>query len=109
YVNTIWLMAPGTAYSLGVTNKAPVGTEVVLGHFTAGTELVFGIKTNVGGHTWVTGPASSNPDNFQHARLTAGVSPNLYLVEFEDLPNGGDMDFTDAVFDVIAVDCDLAV
>ena len=46
-----------------------------------------------------TGPASRNTDNVIHARRTQ-VGPVNFLVEFEDILGGGDLDYDDVRFEI---------
>jgi hypothetical protein len=75
----------------------PAGVPVDAGVFDAG-ELIFRIKTP-DGNTWLTGPASRNADNVQHAQLTP-ISDTVIRIGWEDYYGGGDQDFNDCVVDV---------
>jgi|GEM_PF-6167707 len=107
YTSQFWLEAPGTPSFLGITNKADIGTTVPVGTFAGGTELVLSIHVTNTGHVFQTGPAYDNPDNKVHVAVTPGTGDLLYTVGFEDLFNGGDQDFNDAVIDLVAIDCDV--
>ncbi|MBU1320409.1 MAG: T9SS type A sorting domain-containing protein [candidate division Zixibacteria bacterium] len=53
-----------------------------------------------GGYTWYMNQAF-NRDMYDHAKVFAtNQNPNEYLVCFEDLKNGGDMDFNDLIMKV---------
>lgn len=70
--------------------------------FTAGQELIFGIRVLNTGFDYFMGPASRNPDNVLHAQLD-GPLVDLALglgfeVGFEDLHGGGDLDYDDNRF-----------
>jgi len=85
-------------------SKTNIGTTVNLGQFSSGTELVFFITTPEN-NTFFTGPASRNPDNLVHARITGGGSyGNIqqWQVSFEDLLNATNTNFGDVVFNVVA-------
>lgn len=79
-------------------HATPVGTQVNLGSFTVGTELLFRLHVNNTGYDFFTGPADRNPDNHYHARVQANYEPGTTLVSFEDLFNGpfnfNDLSFT---------------
>jgi hypothetical protein len=75
----------------------PADVPVDIGIFDAG-ELIFRLKTPEG-NTWLTGPASRNADNFQHAQLTP-ISDTVIRIGWEDYFGGGDQDFNDCVVDV---------
>ena len=47
---------------------SPVGSQVTVGSFTAGTELIFRLYVNNTQLAYFTGPASRNPDGLPHAR-----------------------------------------
>lgn len=71
-------------------NKPPV----LLGHFAAGSELVFGIVVRGTGNTFKTGGGSRNPDGLVHAIVQCFPNGRAE-VKFEDIPGGGDSDFDD--------------
>ena len=75
----------------------PAGVPVDVGIFGAG-ELIFRIRTPQG-NTWLTGPASRNVDNSQHAQITP-ISDTVIRIGWEDFWEGGDQDFNDCVVDV---------
>ena len=81
---------------LGITNL-DVGKTVQL-DLPVG-ELVLGIRVQNTGETFTMGPASANPDDFEHARIS-GSSDSGWTVAFEDILNGGDEDYNDAVVSV---------
>jgi len=66
----------------------PVGTQMLLGDFSAGTELIFRLYVRNTGYNFYTGPAARNPDGNAHARVEANWMPTESLVSFEDLYNG---------------------
>src|SRR5690606_28952736 len=104
YTNRFWLEAPGAPQSLGIKHS-DIGDIEVLGAYAAGTELILSIHVQDTGHAYKTGPAYRNPDGKVHAIVTPGTGNLLYRVGFEDLYNGGDLDFDDAVLSVLAIDC----
>jgi hypothetical protein len=73
------------------------GVPVDAGIFGAG-ELIFRIKTP-DGNTWLTGPASRNADNIQHAQLEP-ISDTVIRIHWEDQYGGGDQDFNDCNVEV---------
>jgi len=73
----------------------PPGFTSVVGRFQRRTELPLGLITPEG-DVWTTGPAERNRDNVAHARLTV-TGPDSVLVEWEDQPGGGDVDYNDCV------------
>lgn len=85
---------------IGIDNNV---ATVNLGPFSMGTELVFGILTDQN-NIFVMGDASRNLDNFIHANVSATITQagflESWLVGFEDLFNGGDKDFNDAIIRV---------
>ena len=78
----------------------PAGVPIDLGIFGAG-ELVFRLKTPEG--TWLTGPASRNADNIQHAQLEP-ISDTVIRIHWEDQSGGGDQDFNDCNVEVTIQD-----
>jgi hypothetical protein len=108
YSNDLYLMLDGggnpgddgnPANDLFIFNNhaTPVGTQMNLGTFTAGTELRFRLHVNDTNFDFFTGPASRNPDNNCHARVQSNWTPNETLVSFEDLFNGP-FDYNDLSF-----------
>lgn len=77
--------------------SSPVGTQVEIGSFEPGVELVFRLRVTNSGDEFFTGPAIRNPDNEFHARVQGELEPNTSLVSFEDL-FGGPFDFNDLSF-----------
>jgi hypothetical protein len=75
----------------------PADVLVDIGTFDAG-ELIFRLKTPEG-NTWLTGPASRNADNFQHAQLEP-ISDTVIRIHWEDQYGGGDQDFNDCNVEV---------
>jgi hypothetical protein len=78
-------------------HASAVGSEVVLGSFAAGTELLFRLRVNDTGQDFFTGAASRNPDANPHARVQSDWEPGRALVSFEDLFNGP-FDYNDLSF-----------
>jgi len=107
------LAVTGTAGTLGQgmifnNQTSVVGTQVNLGAFAAGTELVFGIYVQNTGMTYYMGPAARNPDGIAHAAIDNGLLPQFppygvipagfVGVGFEDIFLGGDFDYDDLGF-----------
>jgi hypothetical protein len=100
FSNDLYLQSPTGAYSTLIYNNhlSPPGSEVNLGFFSAGTELVFRLHVAdiLRGENldYYSGPGASNVDGLAHARVNSQYSINQTLVEFEDLygtpdgPNG---------------------
>ncbi|EGV32499.1 hypothetical protein ThidrDRAFT_1349 [Thiorhodococcus drewsii AZ1] len=71
-----------------------LGSQVNLGQFPVGTELIFRIFVNsssslyCNGDSFYTGPSGRNPDDHTHARVQNDWQPNEALVSFEDLYDG---------------------
>mgnify|MGYP003384541872 CR=1 FL=1 len=66
-------------------HASPVGSQVNLGSFSQGSELVFRLFVNNTGDSFFTGDASHNVDNLFHARVQENWKPGTTLVSFEDL------------------------
>jgi len=88
-----------------ICNSANVGTQVNLGVFPAGTELVFRLDVLTSGYSYYTGAADRNPDDTVHVRIDS-VENGTYRFGFEDLYGGGDEDYDDCVFEVSGSDAD---
>jgi hypothetical protein len=63
-----------------------------------GDEMVFGILVSNTGFTYLMGPGTRNPDGIEHAKVD-DLGGGLFLVGFEDLFGGGDLDFDDTLFE----------
>jgi hypothetical protein len=101
FSNAISLYSPGPTVYIG--QDEDTGHTKDLMTFPACTELIFGIQTNEDPpHTYYMGPASRNPDDTIHASVD-WTGPDTAVVAFEDLFNGGDKDFNDAVIQVTGV------
>ncbi len=68
-------------------HASAVGSQVDLGTFAVGTELIFRLHVNNTGYDYYSGPGSRNPDGLPHARVQNDWEPNTTLVSFEDLFN----------------------
>lgn len=99
FTNQLFLDSPTNDLGLLFTNQTTtVGTQVNLGSFAAGTELVFRMNVTDDGSNFFTGPASRNPDNITHAFVDDGLIPDETYVAFEDILGGGDLNFNDLTF-----------
>jgi hypothetical protein len=99
FTNQLFLDSPANALGILFTNQTTaVGTQVNLGSFTAGTELVFRMNVTDDGNNFFSGPASRNPDNITHAFVDDGLIPDETYVAFEDILGGGDLNFNDLTF-----------
>lgn len=93
YVSDLSLASPGVQY-IGTGNVTPSGSVVDLGVIVAGSELIFMIYVRNTGYTYYSGPGSRNPDGQVHAAVT-DLGAGYWLIGFEDLYGGGDMDYDD--------------
>jgi hypothetical protein len=89
---------------LFIMNDEPPGVTVTFDPSTfgvaVGSELIFGIRTIIppaGIPEFFMGPASRNPDNTIHAQVDT-LGGGAFVVGFEDLPGGGDLDYDDNAF-----------
>ncbi|HOP16442.1 MAG: DUF4114 domain-containing protein [Chromatiaceae bacterium] len=99
YFNTLFL--DGEAADVRLFDKhSEVGTTINLGTFTAGTELVFRLDVRNTGNRFFTGDAARNVDGIAHALAVTTLEQQTYVttVGFEDLLNGGDLDYNDFTF-----------
>jgi hypothetical protein len=99
YSDDLYLDSPTNALGIIFNNHSvPIGTEVSLGTFTAGTELILRIHVNNTGDDFFSGPGSPgslNPDGVGHAKVDDTFALDTSYVGFEDLLNGGDKDYDD--------------
>lgn len=103
YADLLFLDADSDTYIFH-NHLTPLNTSVSLGTFTAGTELIFRIDVYQGGdtdkvidHSYFTGDGSRNPDGIAHALINTD-NPDVTLVGFEDIYNGGDKDYNDITY-----------
>ncbi|WJW76611.1 PEP-CTERM sorting domain-containing protein [Thiohalobacter sp. IOR34] len=88
YSNDLYLVQGDGDVFIFNNHSSAVGSQVNLGSFPVGTELVFRLHVNNTGYDYFTGPASRNPDQHVHARVQENWQPKETLVSFEDLYNG---------------------
>lgn len=86
--------------SSGSTNQlfdenSLIGTEVVQ-MLAPGQEIGLYLGPTLYGDTWYS-ESSLNWDLFEHIKVFATETPDEYVIAWEDLPDGGDQDFNDAV------------
>lgn len=105
--NLIELFYSYTDANHNLVNKTFIGIDnhaatVDLGTFAAGQELVFGIISPQG--TFVLGNGARNTDGLKHGWVASTATQSGFAeswnVGFEDLLNGGDRDYNDAIFRV---------
>jgi len=86
-----------------LTDDEPAGVEVIFNPGTefgiaVGAELIFGIRViSDSGREYFMGPASRNPDGVIHAGVD-DLGGGAFIVGFEDLFGGGDLDYDDNRF-----------
>lgn len=99
FTSEIRLLVHGQSRTLA-TNR-DVGRVIDLGAFGQGTELIFYIHVRDTGLNFFMGSAARNRDGLAHARLECLGGGNA-RVFFEDFLGGGDTDYDDANFEIIA-------
>ena len=77
--------------------SSPIGTTVEVGPYPVATELVFAIDVLNTGYHWQSGPSTRNADGVAHVAVTYEGDCS-WLLGFEDLYGGGDLDYNDVVF-----------
>jgi hypothetical protein len=107
YFNTLFLVgldAPDIRL-FDNSNDSNDPSQIDLGWFSAGTELVFRLYVDDTGESFFTGDAGRNPDLLAHASATTTLLDEIYVttVGFEDLLDGGDLDFNDFEFQLTNV------
>ena len=104
YSNSMYLSTTGGERFLFVDDGDQVVTftqSVLAGYgIGIGDELLFLVRPDDGATAFYTGPKSRNVDAFHHAKVS-DLGDGTYLVGFEDMLNGGDQDFNDALFRVV--------
>lgn len=102
YTGSLFVYSVNSGRRTIFDSSAAVGSQINIGSYAAGTELVFGYAVNNTGKTYLTGPASANGDGKAHAQAvtTLDASLNQYMtsVGIEDLWGGGDADYNDFQF-----------
>ena len=76
-----------------------VGTGYALGPYPADAEVILGLNVQNTGDHWESGPSDRNADGVAHVAVTyeGGCS---WVIGFEDLYGGGDLDYNDVVLRV---------
>jgi PEP-CTERM motif len=89
YSNDLYLSLTASTLPPGTfifnNHLSAVGSQVNLGSFAVGTELIFRLYVNNTGESFYTGDATRNADGLAHARVQSNWMPNESLVSFEDL------------------------
>ncbi len=81
-------------------DSADEGRSVAVGTFPTGTVVKFLLKDLTSGYDYWTGNGSLNPDGIEHVELHSTDSAYIWEFGFEDLYDGGDLDFDDCMFSV---------
>ena len=102
YVSELGLYDPTFTRVLYIMNDEPVGVTVTFDPadygYVAGDNLIFGIRViSDSDREYFMGPASRNPDNVLHAGVDS-LGAGIFVVGFEDLFGGGDLDYDDNRF-----------
>lgn len=92
YDSDLNLVSPVVINDIFHNHLTPINTEVSLGMFAPGTELVFRIDVFNTGNQFFTGPASRNPDNIFH-NVVDDLGGGVTYVGFEDLHLNENPDF----------------
>ena len=98
FTSEIRLLSPVNRF---IATNRDAGATINIGSFGVGEELVFGIFVRDTGQTFKTGPGSGNPDGLAHARVQC-LGNGKANVFFEDTLGGGDLDYNDAVFQIVS-------
>lgn len=98
HLDLLFQHAPDQVYLFDNKSTIP-GTTFNLGTYLPGVELVFKLFNTVQNKTYYTGPASVNADNVIHAMLT-DLGGGVWMVGWEDLWGGGDLDYNDLMFTI---------
>lgn len=104
YQNALTLLVNGQATgTVGLNSTSPYGSILNFGSVNAGDSLVFELVNinpgNIG--PWFT-DKSMNSDGVQHIYSTTyggdAIVPGGIYIAFEDLPNGGNLNYNDETF-----------
>lgn len=103
YTSSLFVYSPSERRGQTIfSSNTAVGTQISIGSFAAGTELVFGYFVHDTGKTYLSGPAAANSDGVAHARATTtydgALDQYMTAVGMEDLWGGGDADYNDFQF-----------
>ncbi len=98
YENELWLDSPEST-RLFMAWADPIDSTYTMGPYPVDSELIFGIEVLSTGMHWQSGPASRNSDGVVHVSVTYEGDCS-WLIGFEDLTGGGDLDFNDVVLRV---------
>lgn len=106
YTSDVYLSEPSLQY-IATGHVTPSGTEVDLGFFVEGQELVFAIYVHDTGLWFYSGPGDRNPDGAVHAAVT-DLGGGAFHIGFEDLYGGGDLDYNDInlVVETVGIEID---
>jgi len=102
YTNELGLYDATFTRVLYIMNDEPAGVSMIFDPsdygFAVGDELIFGIRAvSDGNREYFMGSASRNLDNVIHAAVD-DLGGGMFVVDFEDLFNGGDLDYNDTRF-----------
>jgi PEP-CTERM motif-containing protein/uncharacterized protein DUF4114 len=102
YTNELGLYDPTFTRVLYIMNDEPSGVSMTFDPsdygFSLGDELIFGIRViSDNNREYFMGSATRNPDSVIHAALD-DLGGGTYVIDFEDLFNGGDLDYNDTRF-----------
>lgn len=83
----------------------PTGSQFNIGNYSAGDSLLFYIYVMNTDYIYYSGNDETlNPDNILHTMVDNEYAENAVFVGFEDLFEGGDLDFDDVTFSISNVD-----
>ena len=98
YEDELWLDSPDDVMLVQAWTD-PVGTTYEAGPYAVDTEMIFGVQVLTTGDHWQSGPATRNSDGVVHGAVTYEGNCS-WLMGFEDLNGGGDLDYNDVVLRV---------
>jgi hypothetical protein len=102
FISELGLYDPTFTRLIHLMNDEPPGVVVTFDPadfgFSVGDELIFGIRViSDANREYFMGPATRNLDNVLHAGVD-NIAPGIFVVGFEDLFTGGDLDYDDNRF-----------
>jgi len=104
YVSELGIYNAAFTRLLLLANDEPSAVSATFNPFAMGLaigdELIFGIRVvSDANRVYFLGPGSRNPDGVRHGAIDIA---NGIVISFEDLFDGGDLDYNDAVFRLAA-------
>jgi hypothetical protein len=99
YTSELWRVYPGDPQRIATSKE---DGKIAYVSTLPNQEVVFAIRVLETGDDFYTGPGSRNLDGIPHATVD-WLTPRIANLGFEDLIGGGDLDYNDAMFQIVGV------